>query len=225
MIEALPQQQPAKRTDAEGTPATSLRNVVVLEYVSLDGVVQAPGHAGEDDEGGFAQGGWTGPFMRDHRRYIREAFWAAGAVLLGRRTYEIFAAYWPTVTDERDEIATSLNTLPKYVVSSTLTEAQWPGTTVIRSDVAEAVATLKTEPGKDMLVVGSSRLVQTLTEHDLVDEYRLWLHPTVLGRGKRLFKDGGPIMNLDLMDARTTTTGLVILTYERPRVGGDRAGA
>ncbi len=96
---------------------------------------------------------------------------------------------------------------------------------MIRSDVAEAVTKLKTEPGKDILVVGSSRLVQTLTEHRLIDEYQLWLHPVVLGRGKRLFKDSGPIANLNLVDARTTATGLVILTYERPRVGGDRAGA
>jgi dihydrofolate reductase len=196
-----------------------VRRVVVVEYVSLDGVVQAPGHAGEDPEGGFEHGGWTGPFMNDHGRYLSEAFPAAGAFLLGRRTYEIFAAYWPTVTDEGDEIAHALNRLPKYVASTTLNQAEWEGTTVIRSDVAEEVARLKGQPGKDILVVGSSGLAQTLMHHDLVDEYQLWLHPVVLGGGKRLFRDGAPRTTLRLLDSRTAASGLVILTYEPDRNG------
>jgi dihydrofolate reductase len=194
-----------------------VRRVVVVEYVSLDGVIQAPGHSGEDSEGGFAHGGWMGPFMDDHRRYLSEEFQAAGAFLLGRRTYEIFAAYWPTLTDEEDEIARALNSLPKYVVSTTLNEAEWDGTTVIKSDVAGEVANLKEQPGRDILVVGSSGLAQTLMHHDLVDEYRLWLHPIVLGVGKRLFREEAPTTTLRLVDSKTTSSGLVILTYEPDR--------
>ena len=191
-----------------------MRRVVVVEYVSVDGVIQAPGHAGEDPEGGFEHGGWTGPFMAEHRKYLSEEFQAAGAFLLGRLTYEIFAEYWPTVTDEEDDIARALNSLPKYVASTTLNEAEWDGTTLIKSDVAEEVARLKEQPGKDILVVGSCGLAQTLMHHDLVDEYRLWLHPVVLGSGKRLFREGGPTTTLRLVDTKTTSSGLVILTYE-----------
>ena len=191
-----------------------MRRVVVVEYVSLDGVIQAPGHSGEDPEGGFEHGGWTGPFMAEHRKYLRQEFRAAGAFLLGRLTYEIFAEYWPTVTDEEDEIARALNSLPKYVASTTLNDAEWNGTKVIRSDVPEEIAKLKEQPGRDILVVGSSGLVQTLMHHDLVDEYRLWLHPVVLGSGKRLFREGAPATTLRLVDTKTTSSGLVILTYE-----------
>ncbi len=191
-----------------------MRRVVVVEYVSVDGVIQAPGHSGEDPEGGFDHGGWTGPFMAEHRRYLSEAFPAAGAFLLGRLTYEIFAAYWPTVTDEEDEIASALNSLPKYVASTTLNELEWDGTTVIKSDVAGEVAKLKEQPGRDILVVGSSGLAQTLMQHNLVDEYRLWVHPIVLGSGKRLFREGVPATTLRLVDTKTTSSGLVILTYQ-----------
>ena len=121
------------------------------------------------------------------------------------------------MTDEEDEIARSLNSLPKYVASTTLNDAEWNGTKVIRSDVAKEVAKLKEQPGRDILVVGSSGLVQTLTQHDLVDEYRLWLHPVVLGSGKRLFREGGPKRTLRLVDTKTTGSGLVILTYEPDR--------
>jgi dihydrofolate reductase len=194
-----------------------VRRVVVVEYVSVDGIVQAPGHSGEDSEGGFDHGGWTGPFMNDHRRYLSEEFRAAGAFLLGRITYEIFAAYWPTVTDEEDDIARALNSFPKYVASTTLNETEWDGTVVITSDVAKEVARLKEQPGRDILVVGSSGLAQTLMQHDLVDEYRLWLHPVVLGSGKRLFREGAPTTTLRLVDSKTTSSGLVILTYEPDR--------
>jgi len=191
-----------------------VRNLVVVEYVSLDGVIQAPGHPGEDRDGGFAHGGWTGGFMADHRRYNSQLFPAAGAFLLGRRTYEIFAAYWPTVTGEEDQIARALNSRPKYVVSTTLREAAWPGTTVLSGDVAEQVAKLKEEPGGPVLVIGSSQLARALLAHDLVDEYQLWLHPVVLGGGKRLFSgSGGGRIDFRLVDSTTTGGGLVILTY------------
>ena len=191
-----------------------MRKLIVVEYASLDGVVQAPGHAAEDVADGFAQGGWTGPFMPDHRRYNTELYQTAGAFLLGRLTYEIFAAYWPTVTDEDDEIARALNGLPKYVASTTLDGAGWQPTTVLEGDLAGEVATLKAAPGRPILVVGSSGLAQALMRHGLVDEYQLWLHPVVLGGGKRLFRDGGPPATLRLVDSRTTGSGLVILTYQ-----------
>jgi dihydrofolate reductase len=201
--------------------------LIVVEYASLDGVVQAPGHAGEDVADGFAKGGWTGPFMPDHRRYNTELYQAAGAFLLGRLTYQIFAGYWPTVTDEDDEIARALNGLPKYVASTTLDGVAWQPTTVLTGDLAGEVTKLKAAPGRPILVVGSAGLAQTLMRHGLVDEYQLWLHPVVLGGGKRLFRDGGPPATLRLVDSRTTTSGLVILTYqtqERSAGVADAAG-
>ena len=190
-----------------------MSKLVVIEYVSLDGVIQGPGHSGEDLDGGFTQGGWTSPLMPDHRRYNTESFQTAGAFLLGRVTYEIWAAYWPTVTDDNDLIARALNQLPKYVASTTLQRADWKGTTVIR-DVPTEVAQLKRQPGRPILVMGSSGLAQTLMAHKLVDEYQLWLHPVVLGNGKKLFREGGPEIQMKLVDSRTSTAGLVILTYE-----------
>ena len=190
-----------------------MRKLIVAEYTSLDGVIQGPGHAGEDTDGGFEAGGWTQPLMPDHRRYNTESFQTAGAFLLGRRTYEIWAEYWPTVTDETDLIAKALNEQPKYVASTTLDKADWKGTTIIR-DVPTDVARLKSQPGRPIFVMGSSALAHALMEHGLVDEYQLWLHPVVLGRGKRLFREGGPGAQMRLIDCRVSTGGLVILTYE-----------
>ncbi|MGH2662431.1 MAG: dihydrofolate reductase family protein [Actinomycetota bacterium] len=189
-----------------------MRRLVAVEYVSVDGVIQAPGHDGEDPEGGFRHGGWTGPFMDQHRRYLTDLYWGAGAFLLERTTYEIFAAYWPTVTDEGDRIAAALNGRPKYVASTSMQEAHWPRTTVIHGDVAGKVAELKEQSGGDILLIGSSRLAQTLIAPGLVDQYQLWLHPVVLGSGKRLF--GPTRIDVTLADARTIGNGLVILTYE-----------
>lgn len=191
-----------------------MRKLTAIEYVSLDGVIQAPGHADEDPEGGFAYGGWTGRFMGEHRRYNSELFQTAGAFLFGRLTYEIFAAYWPTVSDPSDEIAGALNTLPKYVASRTLENPRWAGTTVVR-DVPGGVAELKRRPGKAIFVVGSADLAQTLMAEQLIDEYQLWLHPVVVGGGKTLFRNGDPFTEFALVDSRTSSTGLVILTYAR----------
>ena len=190
-----------------------MSKLVVIEYVSLDGVIQGPGHSGEDLDGGFTQGGWTSPLMPDHRRYNTESFQTAGAFLLGRVTYEIWAAYWPTVTDDNDLIARALNQRPKYVASTTLQRADWKGTSVIR-DVPTEVARLKSQPGRPIFVMGSSGLAQTLMAHQLVDEYQLWLHPVVLGNGKKLFRDGGPPIQMKLVDSRISGGGLAILTYE-----------
>ncbi len=190
-----------------------MSRVVVVEYVSVDGVIQAPGHAGEDPVG-FAHGGWSSPFFAEHRRYIADVFARAGGFLLGRVTYEIFAAYWPTVPADGDDIAGPLNRLPKYVASTTLDQAEWVGTTVLGGDIAEEVAKLKAEPGKDLVVVGSSDLAQTLMRNDLVDEYQLLVHPIVLGSGKRLFRERSHPALMRLVDATITARGLVILTYE-----------
>jgi dihydrofolate reductase len=194
-----------------------MSKLIAVEYVSLDGVIQAPGHAGEDPAGGFAHGGWTGPYMADHGRYNSELYQTVGAFLLGRLTYEIFAAAWPAVTDEHNQIARALNTLPKYVATTTLRpeQATWAGTTILKGDPATEVARLKEQPGRPILLVGSARLAQTLQRHDLVDEYRLWLHPVMLGGGKRLFADGAAPATFRLVDGMTTSGGLALLTYER----------
>jgi dihydrofolate reductase len=190
-----------------------MSKIAVIEYTSLDGVIQGPGHAGEDTDGGFQQGGWTGPFMAEHGHYLSPLFQAAGGFLLGRRTYDIWAPYWPTVTDERDQIARALNSRPKYVASATLTDPGWAGTTVLR-DAPGAVARLRKQPGGPILLMGSSALAHSLMAHGLVDEYQLWVHPVVLGGGKKLFRDGGPTISLTLADSTTTAGGLVILTYQ-----------
>jgi dihydrofolate reductase len=190
-----------------------LSRIVVIEYVSLDGVVQAPGHAEEDRAGDFRHGGWTAPFMATHSRYLTALFESAGGFLLGRLTYDIWASYWPTVGDDESEIARALNNTPKYVASRTLAQPTWRGTTVIR-DIPSEVAQLRAQRGGPIIVMGSSVLVQTLTADGLVDEYRLIVHPVALGSGKRLFTEGGPRVELCLIDSTTTRDGLVVLTYE-----------
>jgi dihydrofolate reductase len=139
----------------------------------------------------------------------------ADGFLLGRKTYEIFAAHWPRVTDPDDPVARALNTLPKYVASKTLHEVEWNNSTLIRGDVVEEIAKLKRRPGKELQVHGSGGLAQTLIENDLVDEYRLWSFPVILGRGKRLFGAGTVPATLELVDSKTTSKGVTIHTYRR----------
>jgi dihydrofolate reductase len=193
-----------------------MRKVIVDEFMTLDGVVQAPGGAEEDPEGGFEHGGWQMPYFDEvSGKTVTEDIAGAGGFLLGRRTYEIFASYWPNAPDEVQDIARPLNDLPKYVASTTLTEPlEWQNSSLLEGDVADAVAALKREDGKDIRVIGSGGLVQTLMQHGLVDEYRLMIHPIVVGGGKRLFRDGGELMALRLVDSKITTTGVVIATYE-----------
>jgi dihydrofolate reductase len=193
-----------------------MRRLIVIEYASVDGVIQAPGHSQEDVEGGFEHGGWSGPFMDDHARYMREALTTMGALLLGRLTYEIWAAFWPTVTDPGHEIARMLNSVPKYVASRTLRSGSWPETTVI-GDLAPGVDGLRREAGGDIVVMGSSEVVKALMAADLVDQYRLMIHPVVLGAGKRLFGDLAAPHSLRLSEARTTASGLATLSYEAER--------
>ena len=184
-------------------------------FLTLDGVMQAPGGPDEDRSGGFEHGGWSFPFAdEDFGRLVSGWFEQADAFLLGRRTYEIFAAYWPLVTDPQDPVASRLNRLPKYVATTTLQEAGWDGTTLLTGDVVDEVRRLKDRPGRELQVHGSGDLLQTLIAHDLVDEYRLFVYPVVLGSGRRLFGEGAVPRSLRLIDTTTTSTGVVVATYE-----------
>ncbi len=190
--------------------------LLVTTFLSLDGVMQAPGGPDEDREGGFDHGGWLVPFAdEDMMRFVVEWIARADGFLLGRKTYEIFAAHWPRVTDPGDPVARALNTLPKYVASKTLDRVEWNNSTLLAGDVVEEIRKLKRRPGRELQVHGSGALAQTLIENDLVDEYRLWSFPVVLGRGKRLFGSGTVPATLKLVDSRTTSTGVAIHTYAR----------
>lgn len=195
-----------------------MRKVIVTEFLSLDGVMQAPGDPDEDRSGGFAHGGWQRPYFDDVFAGIAvEAMAETGGFLFGRRTYEIMAGFWPSQPDD-DPFAATLNGLPKYVASTTLSEPlEWRNSTLLHGDVAKAVAELKEQPGKDLVVLGSGELVQTLLENDLVDRFAITINPIVLGSGKRLFRDGSPKRPLKLVDSRTSSTGVLIATYEPER--------
>ncbi len=192
-----------------------MRKVIVNEFMSLDGVVQAPGGAEEDTSGGFEHGGWHLRYFDDlSQKRVLESIVEAGGFLLGRRTYEIFASYWPNAPEEEQVIAEPLNTKPKYVASTTLTEPlEWENSTVLRGDVAEAVAALKQGDGADLHVIGSAQLVRMLLEHGLVDELRLMIDPVLLGGGKRIFPDDGSLRPLRVVDGEVTTTGAILATY------------
>jgi dihydrofolate reductase len=193
-----------------------MRKVIVNEFMSLDGVVQAPGGADEDTSGGFAHGGWHMRYMEDElpQKWVMESLTGAGAFLLARGTYELFAAYWPNAGEEEQVIAEPLNTKPKFVASTTLAEPlEWQNSTLLRGDVAEAVAALKREDGDDVHVIGSPQLAQTLIGNDLVDELRVMIDPLVLGGGKRLFQDDGVRRPLRLVDGQVTSAGVFLATY------------
>jgi dihydrofolate reductase len=202
------------------TPTTevAMRSLIVSEFLTLDGVMQAPGNPEEDRSGGFGHGGWQLPYFdQTMSSVISEGMATSGGFLLGRRTYEILSAFWPNQPAD-NPFAAAMNSLPKHVASTTLDEPlKWQNSTLVKGDVAEAVAGLKRQPGKDLQVIGSGELVQTLIRHDLVDEYRLMVHPLVLGGGRRLFRDGTLRTPLQLIETRTTGTGVVVLTYRPAR--------
>ncbi|TMM01775.1 MAG: dihydrofolate reductase [Actinobacteria bacterium] len=190
-----------------------MSRLVVINNVTLDGVMQAPGRPAEDRRGGFEHGGWAVPYndsvmAGEMARRMADG----GPLVLGRRTYEDFASFWPKQED--NPFTEVLDNVQKYVASTTLTEPlQWSNSTLLEGDAADAVAKLKQQPGKDLVVLGSGELVRSLTRRNLVDEYVLLIHPLVLGSGRRLFPDGGSYAALRLVDSVTTTTGVVIATY------------
>jgi dihydrofolate reductase len=189
-----------------------MRKVIVNEFLALDGTAQAPGGADEDTSGGFEHGGWHMEYGASNG--VAKLISEAGGFLLGRRTYEIFAGYWPNAPDDVQEIADPLNAKPKHVVSRTLAGAlEWQNSTVLPGALPEAVAALKEEDGGDLLVFGSTVLVQSLIQHGLVDELRLTIDPVLVGGGKRIFPDDGALRPLRLVDHEVAGTGTIIATY------------
>jgi dihydrofolate reductase len=190
-----------------------MRKLVVIDFLSLDGVMQAPGQLEEDTEGGFKHGGWAVPYHDESlAESVFESMAATDAYLFGRKTFENLAAYWPTAPREIP-FTDQLNNTAKFVVSKTLKKPEWNNTSVINGDVVEEVRKLKEQPGKRVAVLGSSVLVQTLMANDLVDEYLLALYPILLGAGKKLFRDNDQLRKLELVNSSTTSTGGVVLTY------------
>ena len=191
-----------------------MRKLVVAEGLTLDGVMQAPGHPDEDRSGEFEHGGWQMPYFDEVAgEAVAKSMAETAAFLFGRRTYEIMAAHWPNAP-EGDMFADVLNGMPKYVASTTLQEPlAWANSSLLGQQVSTAIKELKEEDGGNIVVLGSGNLVQTLIEHDLVDEYALMIHPLVLGTGKRLFEDGLHKVSLRLLSSMTTTTGVVFASY------------
>ena len=193
-----------------------MSEVVVINHVTLDGVMQGPGRPDEDTRDGFADGGWSAPTVDGAMQdavYSRVAEAGGLRLLLGRRSYEGMLGYWNT---QDSPFKDGLNNAPKYVASTTLREPlPWPNSTLLRGDAADAVAALKRKPDNDLVVMGSGELIQTLMRHDLVDEYMLLVHPRVLGSGRRLFPAGGAPAPLHLVSSRTSTTGALITAYRR----------
>ena len=192
--------------------------------VSVDGVMQGLGGPDEDRRGGFERGGWAMPlFDNEAATIVNEIYGRADAFLFGRRTYEIFAGYWGVVADPSvNLIALALNTMPKYVASTTLTDPRWADTTVLSGEVAAAVGELKAKRGRELQVHGSGALIRWLLANDLVDEINLLTYPLVVGQGTRLFPDNGPDIALEPVDSRATPSGVTIQVYRpagRPQYG------
>ena len=190
-----------------------MRKLIVQTFVTLDGVMQAPGGPGEDDSGGFAHGGWSVRYWDDQMGEVMdEATGRPFAMVLGRRTYDIMAAYWPTAPEETG--AKVFNDATKYVASRGRPTLEWSNSVLIEGDAADGLAALKREDGPELQVHGSASLIQTLLRHNLVDEYRLWVFPVVIGSGKRLFGDGTTPSGLRLVDSKVSTTGVVMGVWE-----------
>jgi dihydrofolate reductase len=189
--------------------------LTVTTFLTIDGVMQSPGAPEEDPRGGFDLGGWLPPhFDEELGQYMNQVFDQADALLLGRRTYEAMAGFWPQVDDPANRVATALNSLPKHVVTATLAELSWPGAVPLTGDIAKQVAELKKTPGSELQIHGSGELARSLMGHDLIDAYRLIVFPVVLGRGHRLFADGVPPATMRLVDTRSTGSGVVMHAYE-----------
>jgi len=196
-----------------------MRKLIANEWMSLDGVVQAPSYADEDMTGGFAHGGWHARYFDDRSMdWVIDSVTGAGGFLLGRGTYELFAAHWPNAPEDQQVLAKPLNALPKYVASTTLSEPlAWEHSTLLRGDLVGAVRALKAQLGLDLHVIGSPGLVQSLLVHGLIDELQLMIDPLTLGGGKRLFQDDGQLRKFQLITTETTTTGAHLSTYAQLR--------
>jgi dihydrofolate reductase len=189
-----------------------MRKVIVLEHISLDGVIQAPGGPEEDTSGGFAYGGWSGPYSDEIlgtalRRRMNMPF----DLLLGRKTFEIWAQYWP----QHGDAWPGVNTATKYVASNTMTSHEWQPSVFLNGDIAEKITKIKQQQGPDLHVWGSSNLIQTLIKHDLVDAFWLMIYPIALGVGKRLFADGTIPMAFKVTESKVTPIGVIVVNYER----------
>jgi dihydrofolate reductase len=191
--------------------------IIVAEFVSLDGVMQAPGGADEDTEGGFTHGGWTGPYWHDDiGAHFFQTIAESDALLLGRKTWQIHGGAFEPMADG-DPFGDIMNSMPKYVVSRTLATADaWRNSTLISGNVVEEVRALKARPGKNILIDGSSMLVHALAQHDLIDEYHLMVYPVVLGSGKKVFPEGGRL-NLRLIESQPLPSGVVHMRYAPDR--------
>ena len=188
-----------------------MRELIVTTFVTLDGVMQAPGGPDEDRDGGFEHGGWSAGYWSDEMGEVMgETMSTPFELLLGRRTYEIFAAHWPHTDEPPAEL---FNSITKHVATTTLDELDWVNSRRIEGDVAEGVRALKAEDGPELQVHGSANLIQTLLEHGLVDEFRLKIYPVVLGTGKRLFDGGAVPAGLEVADSRILSNGVIVATY------------
>jgi dihydrofolate reductase len=191
-----------------------MRKLIVLTFITLDGVMQAPGGPEEDPAGGFKFGGWVVGYWDDYiGRVMDEQMAKPFDLLLGRKTYEIFAAYWPYVKD--NPMADKLNSVKKIVASRMLKKLEWANSTLITGDVVQEIKKLKEQKGPELQVHGSSNLIQTLLKHDLIDEFRLKIFPVAIGTGKRLFGEGTLPSGFKLLESKTSTAGVIIVTYER----------
>jgi dihydrofolate reductase len=201
-----------------------MRKLVVLSFITIDGVMQAPGGPEEDPTGNFRHGGWVAGYFDDSLgNVMTEQMGHPFDLLMGRKTYEIFAAYWPYVTDSADPIATGINRAKKYVASKTLKKLEWSNSELIKGDVAREVARLKKQDGPEIQVHGSGGLIQTLLENDLVDEFWLKIFPITIGRGKRLFGDGTKPAGFRLLESNVSPGGVIVASYAR--AGDVRTGS
>jgi dihydrofolate reductase len=202
--------------------------LTVTTFLTIDGVMQSPGAPEEDPSDGFDLGGWLPPhFDEETGEYMNEVFDQAGAFLLGRKTYQAMAGFWPAVTDPANRVGAQLNSLTKHVVTSTLHDLSWQGSVPLSGDIPARVAELRQAPGKELQIHGSGALVRSLMGHDLIDAYRLIVFPVLLGRGQRLFADGVPPAGMRLTGSRATGRGVVMHSYEpagRPAIGSVLAG-